>query len=161
MKLKRTLFLSLFILTTFSGMIVSVNGVGTYLEKESGGVKFPPKLLDGNRIELNGEEYELPANKAYHIWQGWYQEGWTELSQFVKFNFKYRTMTLTINGEPVKLHTWKRHYKVIEYNGTTLVDVMFKVFYVEFKEDYFALGEYNFTLSPTNIPSINCTVNFY
>jgi len=161
MKLKRTLFLSLFILTTFSSLVVPVNGTGTYVESKSGGAKFPPKLLDGTRIELNGESYDLPANESYHIWQGWYQVGWTNLSQFDKLNFKYLTMTLTINDEPVKLHTWKRHYKEIVYDGEILVDVMFKIWYVEFKEDHFAPGEYDFTLSPTNVPNIDCTVTFY
>jgi hypothetical protein len=159
MKLKNTLFLSLFMLTTFSIMVVPVNSVGTYLEKGSGGASFEPKTLDGTRIVLE-DGLILPANQAYHIWQGWYQEGWKDLSTIDKEYFKLLTMKLTIDGEPVKLHTWKHHYKEVEYNGKILVDVMFKIFYVEFKEGYFQVGDHSFLLKATNIPDIFATINF-
>ena len=160
MKLKNMLFLSLFLLSTLGSMAGSVHGVGTYLAKESDGEKFPPKLLDGTRIDLENGPFTLPANQPYHIYQGWFQVGWNDLSSDGKVYFKALTMTLTINDEPIKLHTWKRHFKEINLGGTQYFDVMIKIFYVEFPEDYFSTGAYNFELKATNIPTIDVTINF-
>jgi hypothetical protein len=161
MKLKRSLLVGLLVLTAFSGLVASANGASTYLDMESGGATFPPKLLDGARIDLGDGPLSLPADQPYHIWQGWAQPGWTDLSSDGKVYFKALTMTLTIDGEPVKLHTWKGHFKEVYIGGTLYLDAMVKIYYVEFPEYYFSPGNYNFVLRATNIETIDVVIDFY
>jgi len=153
MKLKRTLFLSIFM------MVAMCSIGGTVLAAPS--KTFPPDFLDGTRINLYEKPYKYPANQAYHIWQGWAQENWSDLSSDGKVDFKAFTITLMINEEPVKLNTWKRHFKEINIDDKLYFDVMIKIFYVEFPAYYFEKGKYVFEMYPTNQPTRTVTIRFY
>ena len=160
MKFNKPLIIGLIMLTAFNITVASANGVSVYLKENSGGPTFPPKLLDGTRIELV-DGLTLPADQPYHVWQGWAQPGWTDLNSDGKVYFKALTMTLTIDGESVKLKTWKGHFKELDIGGALVYDVMVKIFYVEFPENHFNAGGYNFVLKATNMETIDVTINFY
>jgi hypothetical protein len=152
MKLKRTLFLSLF-------MMVAMYSLGaTVLAAPS--QTFPPKFLDGNRINLYEKPYRYPVDEPSYVFQGWIMEDWSQLNSDEKFNLTYRTMSLTIDGVPVKLKKWQHHYPVLEYGGETYYDAKVKIFYVEFPANYFDKGKYVFELRPTNIPTRTVTIKF-
>ena len=87
-------------------------------------------------------------------------EDWSKLSSDEKLNFTYRTVSLTIDGEPVKLKKWQHHYTEFEYGGETYYDVKVKIFYVEFPANYFEKGKYVFELRPTNLPTQTVTIRF-
>jgi hypothetical protein len=161
MKFKRSLIFCLIMVTAFSVAVVSANGVSVYLGEASGGPTFPPKLLDGTKIDLEDGPITLPADQPYHVWQGWAQPGWTDLSSDGKVYFKALTVSLTIDGDPVKLKTWKGHFKELNVGGVLYYDVMIKIFYAEFPEGYFSAGDYDFVLKATNKPTIDVTITFY
>ena len=121
---------------------------------------FPPKFLDGARIDLYEKPYRYPADEPSYVFQGWFWEDWSQLSSDKKLEFNYLTVSLTVDGEPVKLQKWQRHYPVLEYGGEIYYDVKVKAFYVEFPANYFDKGKYVFELRPTNIPTRTVTIRF-
>jgi len=159
MKLKRALLLSLLLVVVSSGLGVAY-GTGPYVVEASAVKEFPPKLLDGTRMDLYEEPYQYSADELNYVFHGWFQEGWGDLSSDGKLYFKYLTITLTIDGVPVKLHKWQHHYKEFVFEGETYYDVKLKYFYVEFPTNYFEPGDYVFELRPTNQPTQIVTLNF-
>ncbi len=153
MKLKRTLFLSIFM------MVAMYSLGGTVLAAPS--KTFPPGFLDGNRINLYEKPYKYPADEPSHVYQGWLIADWSQLTSDEKLNFNYLTVSLTIDGEPVKLRKWQHHYTELEIGGEIYYDVKVKIFYVEFPAYYFEKGKYVFELRPTNIPTRTVTIRFY
>ena len=159
MKLRHILILCLFLATSLS-MGVSAS-VADPVVMEASEKPFPPKFLDGNRIDLYNGPYQYPAGEPSYVFQGWFQPNWSDLTSDEKLYFKYLTVDLTIDGEPIKLKKWQHHYKEFELNGVTYYDVKFKGFYVEFKEYHFETGDYVFELRPTNQPTQTVTITFY
>jgi hypothetical protein len=152
MKLKRTLFLSLFM------MVAMYSLGGTVLAAPS--QTFPPDFLDGNRINLYEKPYRYPADEPSHVYQGWLEADWSQLTSDEKLNFNYLTVSLTINGEPVKLKKWQHHYTELEYGGETYYDAKVKIFYVEFPANYFEKGKYVFELRGTSEFTRTVTIRF-
>jgi hypothetical protein len=159
MKLRHILFLSLFVIAAFNlGGSVSVAAPAT---GDAPGKAFPPKFLDGNRLNLYEKPYRYPADEPSHVFQGWFLPNWSDLTSDEKLYFNYLTVELTIDGEPVKLKTWQHHYAEFEFDGVTYYDVKVKGFYVEFPAYHFEKGKYVFELRPTNQPTQTVTIKFY
>jgi len=152
MKLKRTLFLSIFM------MVAMCSLGGTVLAAPS--QTFPPDFLDGNRINLYEKPYKYPADEPSHVYQGWLIADWSQLTSDEKLNFNYLTVSLTIDGEPVKLKKWQHHYTELEIGGEIYNDVKIKIFYVEFPAYYFEKGKYVFELRGTSEFTRTVTIRF-
>lgn len=161
MKLKSVLFLSLILVVVSSSLGGVANCTRPYVDVKSAVKEFPPKFLDGNRIDLYEKPYRYPTEEPSYVFHGWFYYGWSELSSDDKLYFNYLTITLTIDGVPVKLHKWQHHYKEFVFEGETYYDVKLKYYYVEFPAYYFEKGKYVFELRPTNEPTRTVPIKFY
>ena len=160
MKLKRALLLSLLLVVVSSSLGGVAYGTRPYGVEASAVKEFPPKFLDGNRIDLYEKPNRYSANEPSYVFHGWIYYGWSDLSSDSKLNFNYLTITLTIDGVPVKLRKWQHHYKEFVFEGETYYDVKLKYFYVEFPANYFEPGKYVFEIRPTGVDTQTVTINF-
>lgn len=161
MKLKNVLFLSLILVVVSSSLGGVAYGTRPDADVKSAVKEFPPKFLDGNRIDLYEAPYRYPANEPSYVFHGFIQEDWSQLSSDWKLYFTYLTITLTIDDVPVRLHKWQHHYKKLVFEGETYYDVKVKFYYAEFPAYYFEQGKYVFELRPTTFPTRTVAIKFY
>ena len=160
MKLRYILILSLFVAAALNlGSSVSLADPA---QGVAPGKAFPPKFLDGNRLNLYEKPYRYPADEPSYVFHGFFIDGWSDLtSDEKKIYYNYLTMELTIDGEPVKLKKWQHHYAEFEFGGVTYYDVKIKGFYMEFPAYHFETRDYVFKLMPTSEPTQTVTIKFY
>ena len=160
MKLKRALLLSMLLVIVSSSLGGVAYGTRPDADVKSAVKEFPPKFLDGNRIDLYEAPYRYPADVPSYVFHGWLQEGWKDLSLYWKLNFNYKTITLTIDGVPVKLRKLQHYYKELVFEGETYYDVKLKFYYAEFPANHFEPGKYVFEIRPTGEKTRTVTIKF-